>query len=429
MHIIVVGAGINGTVTALTLAREGHSVEIIEGAQAPATGASFANAGLISPGHCFSWAEPGVVGVALKCFLGMGDGLGIYGPWTTRMARWANLFAREATQARWLANSKAALALSSYSRDLQFDNTVIAEDKYGGQRNGILYLYGEGQEPGPQDAALLTAAGEPFEELDAPSILKREPILADAQVSFAKGVYCKHDGTGDAARYAHAALNKAIELGVTARFGERVLGFDVRDAVAIGVHTEKGYRTADKIIVTAGLASGTLLESIGHKLPIHPVTGYSISYQNPPGPKPSVGAVSIPHKVAWAMFGDTIRFTGFADVGTPDESAVGKRFAELEAFAATVRPALKDLTPSRWVGQRPMTPDNLPFIGVSRVNNILLNCGHGAMGWTMACGSAQIICDIVSNRAPAIDMAAYHWDRYGLLGRRATSSKNAVVTH
>ncbi|MEG0244918.1 MAG: FAD-dependent oxidoreductase [Pseudomonas sp.] len=418
MHIIVVGAGISGTVTALTLAQEGHSVEIIEGAQAPATGASFANAGLISPGHCFSWAEPGVVGVALKSLFGIGEGLGIYGPWTPALARWATLFAREATQTRWLTNSKAALALAGYSRDLQFKHAGISQDEYGGRHKGILYLYGEGQTPGPHDAALLRAAGEPFEALDPPAVLECEPLLKTARVQFAKGIYCAQDGTGDAARYATAALKKAIQLGTTARFGERVLGFDIRGGVAKGVHTDKGYRHADLVVATAGLASRQLLASIGHNLPIHPVTGYSISYESPPGQKPSVGAVSIPHKVAWASFGETLRFTGFADVGVPGESTVHKRFAELGRFAEEVCPSLKDRTALKWVGQRPMTPDNLPFLGVSHVPNVLLNCGHGAMGWTMACGSARIICDLAAGRKPALNLEPYHWNRYGLLGRR-----------
>lgn len=32
-----------------------------------------------------------------------------------------------------------------------------------------------------------------------------------------------------------------------------------------------------------------------------------------------------------------------------------------------------------------MTPGNSPFLGI----NMWLNCGRGAMGWTIACGSAQ----------------------------------------
>ncbi|MGY2373559.1 FAD-dependent oxidoreductase [Pseudomonas sp. SDO524_S393] len=417
MHIIVVGAGISGTVTALSLINAGHSVEVIEGAQAPATGASLANAGLISPGHCFSWAEPGVVGVAIKSLLGLGDGIGIYGPWTAALARWATLFAREATESRWLANSKAALALASYSRDLQFKRDEISQTSYGGRHNGILYLYGEGQAPGPHDALLLQEAGEHFEELDAAALLKREPLLNKSEVAFAKGVYCAHDGTGDAARYASAALDKAVELGATVQFDTRVLGFDVRDRSAKGVFTNKGHCKADLVVVTAGLASRSLLKSIQHDLPIHPVTGYSVSYDAPLTQGPTVGAVSIPHKVAWANFGAATRFTGFADVGVPGRRTVERRFKELERFAGEVCPQLKTCTPRRWVGQRPMTPDNLPFLGASRVPNILLNCGHGAMGWTMACGSARIITDLVMGNEPAIDLTPYHWRRYGVLGR------------
>ena len=157
MHIIVVGAGISGTVTALTLAQEGHSVEIIEGAQAPATGASFANAGLISPGHCFSWAEPGVVGVALKSLFGIGEGLGIHGPWTPALARWATLFAREATQTRWLTNSKAALALAGCEQKAA-DQTAVAQ---GSTPQGTISDELPDMELLPNDAPLADPADVP----------------------------------------------------------------------------------------------------------------------------------------------------------------------------------------------------------------------------------------------------------------------------
>ncbi|WP_158091446.1 MULTISPECIES: FAD-dependent oxidoreductase [unclassified Pseudomonas] len=210
-------------------------------------------------------------------------------------------------------------------------------------------------------------------------------------MGFAKGGYCARDGTGDAARYAQAAIERAC---VTKAVARRCRGDRRRPGF------------------------GTLAGSFGLRLPIHPVTGYSLSYPLGRIPRPSVGAVSILHKVAWAAFGQTLRFTGFADVGQPGPGKIEQRFAALQRFAEQVCPQLRGVTAMQWLGQRPMTRDNLPFLGTCQVRNLLLNCGHGAMGWTMACGSARIVSDLVAGRQPAIDLAPYRWDRYGLFGRR-----------
>jgi D-amino-acid dehydrogenase len=420
MHIVVVGAGIAGAATALALAREGCTVEILEGADSPATGASFANAGLVSPGHCFSWAEPGVAGVALKSLLGRGSGIGICGPWTPSLLRWGSLFVRESTRDRWLANSKAAMALAAYSRDLQFAQDGLALDAYGGRHAGILYLYGRNEAPGPHDEALLEAAGEAFERLDERELLNREPLLRSATTQFDSAVFCPNDGTGDAARYARAALEEAIQRGATVRYGVKVRHIRTHRGAVNGVETDAGHHPADGVVVAAGLASKQLLASAGYRLPIHPVTGYSITYQLASPSRPRVGAVSIPHKVAWAAFGDeTVRFTGFADVGIPGPAKVRERFRALEAFAGEVCPEIRQARPSRWVGQRPMTPDGLPFLGAAGHSKLWLNCGHGAMGWTMACGSARVTADLILGRAPAIDLQPYRWDRYARLRRRS----------
>jgi len=419
MRVVVVGAGIVGATTALALAREGFEVSVIEVNPALAMGASFANAGLISPGHCFSWAGPGVVSMATKTLLGLGDGIGLFPPWSPAMARWCALFMREGTPDRWFASSKAALQLAAYSRDLQFVNPPIPAESYGGRQTGILYLYGENNEPGAHDAELLNEAGEPFSVLDQEQFLNHEPLLRDARVKFKMAVYCPRDGTGDAARYAAASLDRAVSLGVKTFFGERVGGFVCDGQAVTAVQTDRHLHSADAVVITAGLSSRCLLAPLGYRLPIHPVTGYSITYKIQSGKLPRVGAVSIPHKVAWAAFGDdTLRFTGYADIGVPGSGRIEGRFGALESFAADVSPELSSLSPSRWVGQRPMTPDSLPFLGASNHANLWLNCGHGAMGWTMANGSAQVIADLVQRRRPAIDLTPFRWNRYGLLRRR-----------
>ena len=59
--------------------------------------------------------------------------------------------------------------------------------------------------------------------------------------------------------------------------------------------------------------------------------------------------------------------------------------------------------PEFWCGLRPATPSNVPVIGRSRYPKLWLNTGHGTLGWTMSCGSAAALADLISGRPPAPD--------------------------
>lgn len=125
------------------------------------------------------------------------------------------------------------------------------------------------------------------------------------------------------------------------------------------------------------------------------------------------------HKVAWAPLDDsTLRLTGFADVGSPAADVVARRFEALEDFARHLHPQLIGRQGTRWVGQRPMTPDGLPFLGTSAVTNVHANCGHGAMGWTLSAASARTITRLVRGQPADIDLVPYALDRFGRFGRR-----------
>jgi len=63
-------------------------------------------------------------------------------------------------------------------------------------------------------------------------------------------------------------------------------------------------------------------------------------------------------------------------------------------------------------GLRPMTPDGTPIVGGTRVGNLFTNTGHGTLGWPTACGSAHLLADLVSGRAPDIASDDPALDRY-----------------
>jgi D-amino-acid dehydrogenase len=78
-----------------------------------------------------------------------------------------------------------------------------------------------------------------------------------------------------------------------------------------------------------------------------------------------------------------------------------------------VFPSAGDTTQAQlWTGLRPMTPDCAPVLGRTPYRGLYLNTGHGSLGWTLSCGSARIIADIVSGRPPEIDLTGLTLDRF-----------------
>ncbi len=51
-------------------------------------------------------------------------------------------------------------------------------------------------------------------------------------------------------------------------------------------------------------------------------------------------------------------------------------------------------------------------MGATPVSNLFLNTGHGTLGWTMACGSAQVLADQVMGLQPAISTEGLDMGRY-----------------
>ena len=82
-----------------------------------------------------------------------------------------------------------------------------------------------------------------------------------------------------------------------------------------------------------------------------------------------------------------------------------RRIEEVFPGVADTRPERDGGNPQFWCGLRPATPTNIPVMGQSRVRGLWVNAGHGTLGWTMACGSAALLADLISGRPPAIDAA------------------------
>ena len=119
------------------------------------------------------------------------------------------------------------------------------------------------------------------------------------------------------------------------------------------------------------------------------------------------------YKVAVTRLGDRIRVGGTAELAGFDLELRAARREVAELVVNDLFPGSGDVARAEfWCGLRPMTPDGTPVVGPTTVSNLFLNTGHGTLGWTMSCGSGQLLADQVSGRRPGIDPAGLTLERY-----------------
>jgi D-amino-acid dehydrogenase len=172
------------------------------------------------------------------------------------------------------------------------------------------------------------------------------------------------------------------------------------------VHTDRGRRDADAYVLACGSESPLLLAALGIRLPVYPVKGYSITLPVTNGAAAPQGTLTDEtYKTVITRLGDRLRAAGTAELAGYDRTIRPERIETLRHVVRTLFPRAGDLARAEpWAGLRPMTPDNPPVLGATPYKNLLLNTGHGTLGWTMACGSGRVLADLVSGRAPEIDL-------------------------
>jgi len=194
-----------------------------------------------------------------------------------------------------------------------------------------------------------------------------------------------------------------------------ISGLTVEAGRIASVATDKGELTADAYVVALGSYSPLVLRPLGIALPVYPIKGYSLTLPiTDPSGAPESTVMDETYKIAITRLGDRIRVGGTAAVAGYDLRLHPARRATLEYSVGDLFGRGGDLSKaSFWTGLRPMTPDGTPIIGGTRYPNLHVNTGHGTLGWTMACGSARVLSDQLSGRAPDIDASELSLARYG----------------
>lgn len=415
MKVIVLGAGVIGTSTAYYLARAGAHVTVLDRQPGPALETSYANAGQVSPGYSTPWAAPGIPLKALKWLFQQHAPLAIRPDGSLWQLRWMASMLRNCTPERYAVNKERMLRIAQYSRDclhaLRADTGIRYEQRTG----GTLQLFRSDQqlEAASADITVLKECGVPYELLDAAGVCQAEPALARSHARLAGGLRLPQDETGDCQLFTTELASRAATLGVQFLFGREVRSLVVEGGRVRGVRVGDEALTADNVVVALGSYSRDLLRPLDLRIPVYPVKGYSLTLPLvDEGLAPVSTVLDETYKIALTRFDNRIRVGGMAELGGYDLHLDPARRLTLEKVTRELFPGGDFARANFWTGLRPMTPDSTPIIGGTHVPNLFLNTGHGTLGWTMACGSAKLLSDIVFGRAPEISPGGLAIDRY-----------------
>ena len=394
MHVCVLGAGIVGLATAWHLQREGHRVTVVDKA-APGEGASGGNGAQLSYSYVQPLADPSIWRQLPKLLLAADSPLKLRPQLDPLQWRWGIEFMAACNAQTSRKSTAELLALAASSR-IAFEamRADIAPDcDFSATGKLVLYQSSEGVEAARRQVDLQRTLGSEQRMVSADECLAIEPALAGYRERIAGAVHTPSECAADCLKVCHELERAMRARGVRFVLGTEVRGFDERQGRVAALRTDGEPVEAEAFVIALGTASHRLGRKLGTSVPVYPLKGYSITLDvdEAAGAAPRVSVTDSARKVVFARIGSRLRVAGMAELVGEDTRIPADRIATLAAATRAVFPQIEhigDVHP--WTGMRPATPTGLPIIGhrAGTATNVVFNTGHGALGFTLAFGSA-----------------------------------------
>ena len=403
--VIVIGAGVVGLATGLTLRSRGLEVTVID-REGPAAGASAGNAGAFAFTDILPLASPRIIRQAPKWLLDPLGPLSVPPAYALKIAPWMWRFWKASWPARVAASTRVQTAMMRLSQTTL--EPFLAREGLMPflRRDGNLQVY-EGERefraslPGWEARA---AEGIDFRHLTGGEIAEIQPGLAP--------------------RFTHATFTpgwwsvtepRDYTLALAERFraqGGRIEVAEARALVPGGVETSAGTMRAAWIVLAAGAVSHRIARTAGVRIPLEAERGYNTTLPR--------GAFDLRTQVTFGghgfvvtRIGEGIRVGGAVELGGLDLPPNYARADAMLKKAAVFLPALRTTGGTQWMGFRPSLPDTLPAIGpLAPRPDVICAFGHGHLGLTQSTGTAEIVADLITGRTPPIDIRPFSPHRF-----------------
>jgi D-amino-acid dehydrogenase len=391
-HVCVLGAGIVGLATAWQLLRDGHTVTVVDSAKA-GNGASAANGAQLSYAYVQPLADPGIWLQLPKLLLASDSPLKLRPQMDPQQWAWGLRFLAACRASVSAHTTKALLTLAAESR-AGFER-LLSQEKidcdFSSTGKLVLYPDDVGFASARRQMDLQRALGTLQHALSPAEAVAVEPTLESYAAQFAGAIHTPGECAADCFKVCQELQRLLQARGVRFVFDTPVTRLVRGQGRIHSADTPNGPIEADAFVVALGSSSQALAHPLGLSVPVYPLKGYSITVPATSA-SPRVNVTDVSRKVVFARIGERLRVAGMAELVGHDRTIDPER---IDSLLASVRNVFPQMEPSAevspWAGLRPATPTGLPVLGRLRGSpaNLFFNTGHGALGFTLAFGSAE----------------------------------------
>ena len=400
-HFAVIGSGITGVTTAWVLMQKGYDVTVFDRNRYPAMETSYANGGQLSASNAEVWTSISTMLKGVKWMMSPDAPL-LFNPKPSwHKYSWMMEFASNFKNYESNTIKTVEMALSARRNLMAF-----AEDagiNFDCEKRGILHIYASQKEfdHAHDVTGIYAKAGLNRRRLNAQEVLEVEPRLKKPLIG---GYFTESDFTGDIHKFTSQLAEAAQEKGVKFVMEADVTSVD-HDGQKPVVHWQNHDKTKtdaafDGVVITAGVGSRGLAADLGDRVNIYPVKGYSITVQmkdqRSRDAAPWTSLLDDEAKIVTARLGeDRLRVAGTAEFNGYNYDIRADRIRPLTRWVNENFPDISTKAVVPWAGLRPMMPNMMPYVAKGKKQGVYYNTGHGHLGWTLSCYTAEAIADVI----------------------------------